>query len=180
MNSKVIISFLLGMLVASLIWVGVLMVADKKENEENDSIVVEDSEDEEVDGDNNGEEIEYNAGFIGDRWYLKTIDGEDKTLASAFIQFESDGDVNGFSGCNDFGSTYTIDDYSTGGEAFTSTITFEPFISTLKLCEATVDVETAMMNILDGVTTVEEDNSLLQLTLSGATGVLVFELRPGV
>lgn len=172
MNGRILIAFLLGMLVSSIMWLGVFVVADKEATEDRDNVDVEDndsSEDEATDNGNsnsNSNNVSYTADFIGKRWNLSTIDGEDKSSSDAYIIFNEDGTVSGNSACNEFSSTF---------ELVGENILFADFISTLRFCEDTNAVETAMMGILDGVTTVEEVD-ISTLRLSGATGVLVFEL----
>jgi len=84
--------------------------------------------------------------------------------SQAGITFNEDGSVNGNSGCNGFGGTYTVD-----GDQ----ITFSEIVSTLILCdEPLMEQEETVHQVLTGTATYEIEGSTLTLTNNDL--VLVF------
>ena len=95
-------------------------------------------------------------------WTVVEIKGEPVTLQKPpFLRFEEPDLVTGFSGCNRMSGKYEFT-----GDA----VHFAPFIMTKMACVEGMDVETAMVGVLESTKRVRVTGSTLELL--GESGVL--------
>lgn len=100
--------------------------------------------------------------LAGTAWQLTSINNEAAESATPVtIQFEEDGSVVGFGGCNQYGSRYTL----TGNQ-----ISFEPIVSTRMACaDPAMAAETAYFAALQAAAQVELSNDTLTLITAEGT-----------
>ena len=100
--------------------------------------------------------------LLGKEWAVVEINGEPVSLQKPpFLRFEEPDRVTGFSGCNRMSGTYQMT-----GES----VQFTPFIMTKMACAEGMDVETAMVGVLESTKRVRVTGSTLELL--GDSGVL--------
>lgn len=97
--------------------------------------------------------------LVGYRWNLYELEAKyiEPSTSLPFIYFEEDGRVSGFSGCNNYSGTYTLEN--------PNNLTFSPLAATLKYCEESAEIEAIFMKVLSTIKsyTVSKDGGILYL-----------------
>lgn len=83
--------------------------------------------------------------LVGEKWHLVSFKGEDIQLQEAksehaYIQFNEDATLNGYTGCNDLQGTYEVDD--------AQKIEFSKLVNTLKVCPE-MEVENQFLKVVN-------------------------------
>lgn len=119
--------------------------------------------------------------LLGKKWILKTFVFNNQQVSlianrELTIKFDQEGEVSGYSGCNNFFAAYEIGGYSTKGSSTEGDLSIGPIAHTEMACleEGVMEQETMYLTALGEVTTFQVTSDELQLSSEGKQTVLIF------